>query len=67
MSPIEWVWGKFKNWLTAKRASPKNLDELKLIQQFWDQLTVEYIQKLYDTMPKRLAELKRVRGKNTRF
>ena len=68
MNPIEWVWGNLKNWLTAKRASPKNLDELKvLIQRFWDELTVEYIQKLYATMPKRLAELKRVRGKNTKF
>ena len=68
MNPIEWVWGNLKNWLTARRATPKNLDELKvLIQQFWNELTVEYIQKLYSTMPERLAELKRVRGQNTKF
>lgn len=68
MNPIEHVWGWIKHRLTNLEVKPKNIRELKIIiTEIWNELTIDSIQKLYSGMPKRIEELNRVGGWNTKF
>lgn len=68
MNPIEHVWGWIKHKLSNLKVKPKNITQLKTdIETIWNQITLEQIQRLYNTMPNRLSALMVARGKNTRF
>lgn len=68
MNPIEHIWGWIKFKLTKLKAKPRNVAELKrVVTRVWEEISLESIQKLYDSMPKRIRELQRVQGANTKF
>ena len=54
LNPIENVWGKMKS---------KNLEELEdSIEELWGLISLEYVQSLIDSMPKRCKEVIKMNG-----
>lgn len=54
--------------LSRLPVKPASIEELKVIvSEIWLSYTVENIRNLYQSMPKRLQELHRVQGRNTKF
>lgn len=66
MNPIEHIWAYIK--ILLKDYSPKNKDELKKkITDIWNNLSIEHVQKLINSMPKRSYELFKSKGCHTKF
>ena len=65
LSPIEDVWGVMDHRL--KIARPKTLGELKeIVTQIWDGIAPAVCQKMIDSIPSRLAEVRRRGGAYTK-
>lgn len=63
MNPIENVWAHIKRRLYARISKPSNIQELKAaILEEWYSTPVEYVQTLYNGMPRRVGALKRAKG-----
>lgn len=68
MSFIKNVWDALKDLIRARVPPPTNLDELWVaVQEEWGKLGMEYLNKLYDSMPTRMEELIQAKGGNTRY
>jgi transposase len=68
MNPIEHVWGWVNNKLSALPVKPHRLEDLEtILKEMWEEITVESVRNLYRGMPRRLEELRRVKGHNTSF
>lgn len=68
MNPIEHVWNYLDRPLRAHTPRPKNRAELKaIIEQLWYSIPVEYIQELYNSMPRRVDALIRAKGYYTKY
>ena len=66
MSPIESLWNSLKRKVHLVKSGSK--DELfSTIQHYWNQYTVEDMQKLVDTMPRRARDLYRAKGGHTKW
>lgn len=66
LNPIENLWDHVKR--AVRNAAPKTIHELKeIIPQIWSQITPYYCKKLVYTIPKRVEEVKRAKGRNTSF
>lgn len=66
LNPIEHLWDHVKR--AVRNAAPKTIHELKeIIPQIWSQITPDYCKKLVYTMPKRVEEVARAKGRNTSF
>ena len=60
---IEHIWEYLKDQLNAYPSSPKSLDELwERVQDIWTNIPIEKIERLYESMPKRMTALVRSRG-----
>lgn len=68
INPIEHLWDELKRRLRNGDHQPQSIEELKLrIQQEWDSLPQNCIQKLIQSMPSRLAAIIHARGGATRY
>lgn len=68
LSPIENVWHYLKWKLNQYETPPKDMDELwKRLEDEWVTIPLEYFQKLYKSMPRRVAECIRLKGGRTRY
>lgn len=68
MNPIEHVWGHLKRCIRKRAARPQNLTELwNAVEEEWYGMDVGYIRRLYNSMPRRITELRRLRGWNTKY
>ncbi|KAI4293511.1 hypothetical protein PAPHI01_2785, partial [Pancytospora philotis] len=66
LNPIECVWANVKYRLRTGHRRPPNPEELvTALQEIWRETSVEFIQRLYRSMPRRLADVVRARGGNT--
>ena len=66
LSPIENLWG-FLKVKVAKR-SPATVSDLKMIlKEEWENISLEYLQSLVRSMPKRLQELKIKNGNKINY
>lgn len=67
---IENIWGRFQNNIDRKllNITVSNQDELlKLIERSWKEVPAEFIRRCVLSMPRRLEEVIRMKGKQTRF
>lgn len=65
---IEHVWEELDRHLRHRRQLPRNLDELwAALQEEWYALDIDFIWKLYDSIPDRIAAVKDVHGLYTRY
>ena len=68
LNPIKPLWLKLKNHVVDIPGSCNSLDKLwAACQKVWDELSVEDITAHTSKMPKRVAELKAVKGWYTSF
>ena len=66
LNPIETLWAIWKQRIRDK--APRDLEQLKIVAlQEWTNISQDLIKKLYRSMPKRLGEVMRVQGRNTRY
>ncbi len=66
LNPIETLWAIFKKRIRDR--APKDLEQLKSYAfQEWTNISQDLIQKLYRSMPKRLKEVIKAQGKNTKY
>jgi hypothetical protein len=63
MNIIEHVWDHLDRQVQKRNPQPHNEDQLWVpLQEEWANMDVAYIQNLYNSMPRRVAELHRVKG-----
>lgn len=68
MNPIENVWGYIKNKLSLIKNKPSTVTELKIkIKEIWENIPVEYIRELFDSMPRRVKALLKAKGGHTKY
>ena len=68
LNPIEHVWGKLKDAIEARYDRPSNLDELfEFIKEEWQKLPKQFLQKLVNSMPRRIRQVIRNGGGSTTY
>jgi transposase len=68
LNPTENLWSYLKRELDQYKEAPRNLDELwERVQEVWTNIPISYIQKLYESMPRRMEEVVRSRGGHTKY
>lgn len=68
MNVIEHVWSSMKLKLNQREQEFMNLEELAIaVREEWESIPQGFIRNLVDSMPRRTAELLRVRGGPTRY
>lgn len=68
LNPIEHVWNYLKVQIGRREKRPTSVHELWLIVlEEWELIPTDYIQKLYESMPKRVEAVLKARGGNTKY
>lgn len=68
MSIIEHAWEELDRRVRARVVLPKNEDELwEALKEEWENLGMDYINRLYDSMPHRVQALHKAKGKYTKY
>jgi len=68
INPIEHVWKQLKTRINRREVQPKTLDELWVaIQEEWGKITVDFINKLVDGMPKHVEAVLKAKGGSTKY
>lgn len=68
MSIIEHAWNEVDHHIRARFPLPHNLEELwGALQEEWAKLDINYIRRLYESMPRRVATLIKAKGGYTRY
>ena len=66
LNPIEHLWDYIKREI--RKRQPSSVKEMKeKIKEIWNEVPKEFCKKLVDTMPKRIEEVMRSKGKHTSF
>ena len=66
LNPAEHIWASMKKELKGRSA--KDLEELwRIIKEIWENISIEYLHRLIDSMPARLQAVKKARGGNTKY
>ena len=68
MNIIEHVWDQLDHLIRAQNPLPRNKDEMwQALQEEWANFPKEALDKLYESMPRRVAALKEARGYHTKY
>ena len=68
MNPIEHLWYLLKSRINRRKNIPKNLDELKeAILEEWEEIDIETINLLIDSMPNHIQALLKAKGGSTKY
>jgi len=68
MNPIEHLWSEVKRRLRIHPRTPRTLSELwETVQTIWNSIPASFCEKLYRSMPDRIAELHCVKGWHTGY
>ncbi len=68
MNIIEHVWDQLDHLIRAWDPLPRNRDEMwEALQEEWNNFPKEALDKLYESMPRRIAALKEARGHHTKY
>lgn len=68
LNPIEYLWLYMKDKLYKYPEAPKNMDEFwERIQEIWTHIPGDYLQHLYESMPRRIEEVCRNKGGHTKY
>ena len=68
MNPIEHAWDALGRAINDRDVIPQTLQELAdALREEWDAMPVDVVNKLLDSMPRRLHALIRARGGHTRY
>ena len=68
LNPIETIWNDLSLAVRKRRDYPKSLNDLRIaIQEEWRQISSARIKRLYETIPDRLREVKKMKGHATKY
>ncbi|KAF8596033.1 hypothetical protein BDV93DRAFT_412549, partial [Ceratobasidium sp. AG-I] len=68
LNPIEHIWAHLDNMVRSRPILPQNADQLwDALQEEWYKIPPNYISKLYDSMPDRVAAVKAAGGGHTNY
>jgi hypothetical protein len=68
MNIIEHVWHHLDKLVRTRDPLPSNLNELWLaLQEEWTHIEMDYIEKLFESMPRRVEALIKARGGHTKY
>ena len=68
LNPIEHIWHRLKVNIQKNKRRPKSNHELsKAIKEAWNDLDLGFLNKLVERMPRRIAEVIKANGGNTRY
>jgi transposase len=68
LNPIEHMWQHLKVQLASRQEEPKSIHELwEHVEAEWNAIPVDVCVKLIESMPKRVAEVIRAKGGNTKY
>ncbi|KAL3289689.1 hypothetical protein HHI36_023092 [Cryptolaemus montrouzieri] len=68
LNPIENVWDNMGRQVQQRGMPCRTLQQLEnLFPEIWNSLTQEYIQNLFEGLPRRILPVIRARGGNNRF
>jgi len=68
MNIIEHVWDQLDHLIRARDPLPRNKEEMwEALQEEWNNFPKEALDKLYESMPCRIAALKQARGNHTKY
>ena len=65
---IEHLWDHLKRKIRARDPQPETVEQLwEVTLQEWQSIDKEFIRRLYRSLPKRVAEVKKAKGGNTSY
>ncbi|KAL1743102.1 hypothetical protein HDZ31DRAFT_5177, partial [Schizophyllum fasciatum] len=68
MSAVENPWDELDDRVRRRRILPKNKEEMwEALQEEWYGLPQSYIDKLYESMPRRIDALVKAKGRATKY
>ena len=68
LNPIEHVWNYVDCKIRARPIQPTSIAELKrAIEEEWYAIPLEYIQSLFDSMPRRIEAVLKAKGGYTKY
>lgn len=68
MSIIEHVWDQLDRLVRARNPLPRNLEEMwKALEEEWVNFPLDSLDKLFESMPRRVAALLKARGGHTKY
>ena len=68
LNPIEQVWDYLKIQIGRREKQPTIIHELwKIVLEEWERIPLDYLQKLYESMPKRVQAVLKAKGAHTKF
>jgi transposase len=68
LNPIEHLWSHLKKELLFYAEPPESMEELwERVQDVWTKIPIVYIQKLYESMPRRMEAVVRSCGGHTKY
>jgi hypothetical protein len=68
MNILENLWAHLDNQIQAHPKKPSNSAELwKILQEEWKNISLEYIRKLYESLPRRVEGVCNAKGGNTKY
>jgi hypothetical protein len=68
LNPIEHVWKKLKVLVNQRQTRPQNVDQLWIaLQEEWLNISVDFINSLIDSMPRRVLAVHNAKGRATKY
>ena len=67
-NPIENVWEMMLRYVRSQKKQPSSLAELReALKEVWESFPQEQIRKLYKGLPNRVDDIKKMKGKATKY
>jgi len=68
LNPIEHIWKQLKVLVNQRHTRPQNLDQLWIaLQEEWLNISIDFINSLIDSMPRRALAVHSAKGKATKY
>ena len=68
LNPIEQVWHYLKVQIGRQDTRPTSIHQLwEFVLEEWELIPLEYIQRLYESMPRRVEKVLKARGGHTKY
>lgn len=68
LNPIENVWHYIQSQLEKYKKSPDSIEDLwKRVEDIWENIPIDFIHTLYESMPRRMEDLLRCKGGHIKY
>lgn len=68
LNPIEHVWAYVKRQLSLYETAPETLEDLwERVQAIWTNIPIDFLERLYESMPRRISAVIKAKGGLTKY